>query len=111
MDFNEYQNLTHKYFIKDNIGKYDRDLVICRFVLGLCEESGEVAGKVKKYLRGDYDTINKEQIEKELGDILWYVSELSSILDISLYDVATKNLEKLESRRLRGKIRGNGDLR
>jgi len=111
LSFNEYQNLTHKYFIKDGIGKYDRDLVICRFVLGLCEESGEVAGKVKKYLRGDYKNINKEEIEKELGDILWYLSELSSILKIDLNDVATKNIQKLEDRRLRNKIRGNGDLR
>ncbi len=82
--------------------------------LGLCGEAGEVADKVKKVLRdrnGEFDCDAKEEIKLELGDVLWYVAQLSSELGFDLDDVANKNLEKLCSRAKRGKISGSGDKR
>jgi len=82
--------------------------------LGLTGEAGEVADKVKKVLRdkeGVFDDDAKEAIMLELGDVLWYVSQLSSELGFQLEQVAKMNLEKLSSRSKRGCISGDGDNR
>ena len=82
--------------------------------LGLSGEAGEVADKVKKVLRdkgGVFDEATRESIKLELGDVLWYISQLSSELGYQLDEVARANLEKLKSRAFRGKISGDGDIR
>jgi NTP pyrophosphatase (non-canonical NTP hydrolase) len=82
--------------------------------LGLTNEAGEVAGKIKKVFR-DKDGIigeaEREALKGELGDVLWYLAQLCTELDLSLEDVAAHNLEKLFSRLERGKIGGDGDNR
>jgi len=80
--------------------------------LGLNGEAGEVAEKIKKFWRdrGSFaDT--KAAIRKELGDVLWYVSEVAREWGLELEDVAAANLEKLASRRDRGVLAGSGDNR
>ena len=47
----------------------------------------------------------------ELGDVLWYIAQLSSELGFELNDVASENLRKLSSRSKRGVISGSGDSR
>jgi len=82
--------------------------------LGLCGESGEVADKVKKVLRdqgGDFDADSLEGIRLELGDVLWYVSQLATELHLSLDEIAEANLAKLASRVARDVIAGSGDCR
>lgn len=80
--------------------------------MGLMEESGEVAAIFKRLLRGDYGPdIAATKLYKELGDIMWYVSQIAGDNDWSLEDVAKGNLEKLESRKLRNLIVGTGDDR
>ena len=82
--------------------------------LGLCGESGEVADKVKKVLRdqgGDFDASSLEGLRLELGDVLWYVSQLASELGFSLEEIAEANLAKLASRVARDVIAGSGDRR
>ena len=49
--------------------------------------------------------------KKELGDVLWYISNLCTELNFNLEDVALQNLEKLKLRASKGKIRGSGDDR
>lgn len=83
-------------------------------VLGLVGEAGETADKVKKILRDKNGVISpedKDEIVKELGDVLWYVAGLSRYLETPLSEVAKKNLDKLESRRTRNQIHGAGDNR
>lgn len=83
-------------------------------VLGLVGEAGETADKVKKILRDKNGVISpedKDEIVKELGDVLWYVAGLSRYLETPLSEVAKKNLDKLESRRVRNKLHGAGDNR
>lgn len=83
-------------------------------LLGLVGESGEVAEKFKKIIRdrgGDVTAEDKEEISKELGDVLWYVSAIAYYLELSLDDVADKNLKKLFSRKDRGVTHGSGDNR
>ena len=83
-------------------------------VLGLCGESGEIAEKIKKVIRdegGVASDLKKEEIKKELGDVLWYISQIATELGLSLDAVAKANIEKLQSRLERNKISGSGDNR
>lgn len=69
--------------------------------LGLVNEAGEVAGKVKKIFRDRQGVItdaDREALTLELGDVLWYLSELSTRLGIRLEDVAERNLAKIADR-------------
>ncbi|HEY6740396.1 MAG TPA: nucleoside triphosphate pyrophosphohydrolase family protein [Actinopolymorphaceae bacterium] len=82
--------------------------------LGLANEAGEVAGKVKKIFRDRRGVItdeDREALTLELGDVLWYLSELCTRLGIRLEDVAARNVAKLADRASRGVIRGDGDVR
>lgn len=109
MTFEEYQKLAQKTAVYPNQGS--------NFVyttLGLVGEAGEVAEKIKKVLRDDGGVINeakKQELAKELGDVLWYLAGLAAELGISLEEIAQMNLSKLASRQERGKISGSGDNR
>ncbi len=83
-------------------------------VLGLCGEAGEVAEKVKKVMRDEGGVVSsekREELKKELGDVLWYVANVATELDITLHEIADANITKLFSRKERGKIQGDGDNR
>ena len=58
-----------------------------------------------------FDEKSKDEIKFELGDVLWYISQLASELGYELDDIANSNLQKLKSRKVRGKIQGSGDDR
>jgi len=82
--------------------------------LGLANEAGEVAGKLKKVFRdksGQISDETREALAAELGDVLWYLAQVCTELDISLDEVAEANLAKLLDRQARGKIKGDGDNR
>lgn len=82
--------------------------------LGLAGEAGEVAEKVKKLCRdrdGVIDPEFKTLLKKELGDVLWYVSEVARQAGLTLSEVAEHNIEKLNSRKERGVLHGSGDER
>lgn len=109
MTFDEYQKESRKTAKYPNIGN--------NFVyptLGLSGESGEVAEKIKKVLRdknGIIDEATRAEITKELGDVLWYLSQIASELGLPLENVASENIKKLFSRKERGKLGGSGDSR
>ena len=80
--------------------------------LKLNGEAGEVGEAFAKHLRGDYDFQEaKRRIASELGDVLWYVSQLASELDIKLGDVANENIRKLHDRKARNVLHGSGSDR
>ena len=109
MDLNDYQRESRKTALYPDVG-----FNAVYPTLGLVGEAGEVADKVKKILRdkkGIFDKDSKDEIKFELGDVLWYISQLASELGYELEDVAQANLEKLNSRKVRGKIHGSGDNR
>ena len=78
-------------------------------VLGLANEAGEVAGKLKKQIRDKVE--RSHDLRQELGDVLWYVAAVASELGVTLSDIATENIAKLSSRQARGTLSGDGDQR
>lgn len=83
-------------------------------IMGLCGESGEVADKMKKIIRDNNAQITSEdrtEIAKELGDVLWYLSQVAESLHLNLNVIANENLEKLQKRQQEGKLQGSGDNR
>lgn len=104
MNFDKYQEEASKTAI------YPENSKLTYPLLGLCGEVGEVCEKVKKHIR-DGRELDKTDLTKELGDVLWYLSATARDLGISLQDVAETNISKLKSRQERGKLQGSGDNR
>jgi len=107
MTFKEYQNKSAETAI------YPKEVAVPYLTLGLAGEAGEIANKIKKVLRGDseFTDILKKDLQKELGDVLWYVSQLVREFGGDLEEVAQANIEKLQSRKERGVLKGAGDDR
>jgi len=108
MDFISYQKAARSTAI------YPNQYRIMYPALGLCGESGEVAEKVKKLFRdsnGVLTTEKRQELKKEIGDVLWYCANLAADLDLELNEIATANIEKLQSRKERGVLKGSGDNR
>jgi NTP pyrophosphatase (non-canonical NTP hydrolase) len=109
MEFAEYQSLSRRTATYPRAGE---DLTYP--ALGLCGEAGEVAEKVKKTLRDDGGVLSDERrdaLSRELGDVLWYLSQLATEAGLDLEEIAAENLDKLFSRQERGVLRGSGDDR
>lgn len=82
--------------------------------LGMTGEAGEVADKVKKVYRdkgGEFDDATREEIAHELGDCLWYLTNMATLMGYSIEDIARMNMEKITSRLKRGVLHGEGDYR
>ena len=108
LDFNDYQKIAQTTAI------YPREYRITYPDLGLVGEAGEVANKVKQFIRAGEDIMPyywQEQLASEIGDVLWYCAALASDLDISLSVIAKQNKDKLEARLKKGTIQGSGDKR
>lgn len=108
MDFSKYQELASDTAIYPDFAR------IIYPALGLVNEAGEVAGKIKKVIRdnkGNFSQEHREKIADELGDVLWYISALASDLGMDLNNIAKNNILKLESRKERNVLGGSGDNR
>lgn len=103
MTFNDYQAAAKKTAI------YPEQHRVIYPALGLAGEAGEVAEKVKKWIRDG--NLDPDAVKKELGDVLWYVAAVASDLGLTLDEVASANVQKLESRAARGTLGGSGDNR
>lgn len=104
MQLDDYQISAFKYTVPD-ASPEER-------VFGILEESGEVAGVFKRLLRGDYNPdVAMTKLHKELGDVLWYLSQIALDNGWKLSEIAQANLDKLESRFTRNLIMGSGDER
>ena len=82
--------------------------------LGLTNEAGEVSGKIKKIFRDKEGIISESDLsalQGELGDVLWYLAQVSTELGLSLDEIAEHNISKLLDRQKRGMIQGEGDNR
>lgn len=111
MDFNEYQNFCAETAKYPGRGE---TMGLAYTVIGLSGEAGEVAEKFKKILRDKNGVMSPEDrlaFAKELGDALWYITENATQIDMTLEEIAQMNIDKLRSRKARGKLSGSGDDR
>ncbi len=109
MDFTEYQTKARRTAKYPVIGHR-----VIYPTLGLSNEAGEVSGKIKKIFRDKGGMINEDDrkaLISELGDVLWYLAQVCTELEISLDEVAETNIAKLLDRLQRGVIKGDGDNR
>jgi NTP pyrophosphatase (non-canonical NTP hydrolase) len=108
VELSEYQRLSRR------TAEYPRAAWLSYPALGLAGEAGEVAEHAKKAIRDDAGQVSDERrarMSKELGDVLWYVAQLASELELDLGEIAQANLHKLLSRQRRGVLSGSGDDR
>ena len=131
MELNEYQKLA--------LQSKDCPENAIYSALGLTEEAGEVAGKLKKNWRdlvylnakaynktyaGERPPLDinethwpiladstRDAIIKEMGDVMWYLACLADNLGVDLEEVAKRNIDKIQKRVATGTIHGSGDDR
>ena len=89
-----YQHLASRTANAHKGPKTDR---LANFALGLTGEAGEVADIIKKHIFHGH-AIDMDDLVKELGDVLWYVSQLADVLEVDLSEVASQNIDKLKKR-------------
>lgn len=110
MTFDEYQKNAPSTLIPYPDPLMDKTIM----VLGIAGESSEIAEKWKKlvaYREGKITPEDKQELGKEIGDVLWYLTVFADMLGLSMDDIATQNAAKLASRKARGVQRGSGDNR
>lgn len=109
MTFDEYQTLAKETAVYPYIGdNFTYPLI------GLCGEVGEVAEHIKKTIRDDNGKLSVERKDKlfyELGDVLWYLARLTSEIGFSFDEVALGNLDKLQKRKEKKTLHGEGSQR
>ena len=88
MKINEYQELAMTT-LNPELSKKE---VLINSVMGLCGESGEAIDIVKKWMAQGHE------LDKELGDIAWYLAEAATALEIPLEDIMQANIDKLKKR-------------
>lgn len=109
MTFEEYERLA----LRTAAGKSKKNELF-HLVLGLVGETGEIAEKMKKWVRdqaSDESLVDVDDLKKELGDVLWYTAVLAAYFDIPFGEIAEKNIAKLEDRQKRNVLAGSGDNR
>lgn len=114
MNFLDYQCGTAEFAIYPGAADTESYAGLSYVGLGLAGEAGEVAGKIKKIARDDDGLIHeavRAKLADELGDVLWYVSQMASQLGLRLEGIARGNLAKLRDRQERGVLQGSGDNR
>lgn len=105
----EYQAFTKTTAIyPDGVDGFDY------LILGMVAEAGEVAGKWAKWKRGDYvgnEEYLEEDMHKEVGDLLWFISQYCNETETTIGALMELNMNKLKDRQARGVLQGNGDTR
>lgn len=109
MELNEYQRLANRTDQQPESSASEADArTIIVPLLGMASEVGELLGEHKKWLRdGDSYKLFPERVTEELGDLLWYLTNVATKHGLALEDVAQFNLSKAK-RRWRPASSGNG---
>lgn len=108
MEINDYQKAALATAI------YPNDGTVSYLALAISGEAGELADKVKKVLRdkdGVFSDADKKALALELGDVMWYVANMTKVIGYQLSDIAQMNIDKIEGRVKRGTLHGAYDNR
>ena len=90
MDFNDYQKAANRTLM-------GKEQVLTNCALGLTGEAGEVADLIRKYTFNN-EKLDHDAIVKEMGDVLWYLSQIAEWADIPFDEVADDNINRLKQR-------------
>jgi NTP pyrophosphatase (non-canonical NTP hydrolase) len=102
MNLNEYQELAFKTAL-------DSAKNPAYMIANLTSEAGEVAGKYAKWIRDG--VLDEVGLQKDVGDVLWQIAGLSTVMGWNLADLASQNLRKLAERQANNTLKGSGDAR
>lgn len=90
MNFNEYQRAAHETLADD-------EQVLTNLAIGLASESGSVLELIQNYtFRGQ--ALTEEDLTKELGDVLWYISQIAEWANIPFETIAEHNLKHVDEK-------------
>lgn len=116
----DYQHMAHatsnykdgalKLIAFSEPGDIQHTLAALAIYAGLTEEVAEVGRMMNRAVR-DGELVNRGKLERELGDVLWFVAEMATHYSLSLDDIATANINKLRDRQARNVLHGEGDER
>lgn len=110
MTFDDYQILARQTAIYPDAGEGNvKARNYC--VVGLLGETGTIANIWDKVLRDGYTDDSIVRLVQQMGDALWYLSQLAHELGVPFDDIALLNIAKLEDRMNRGVLRGSGEYR
>lgn len=110
MTLDEYQQLALQTALNHPEDLMDKTI----WVMGIAGEAGEVVEKWKKivaYKDGVITDEDKKELQKEMGDVVWYISVLANSLGLTFEEVMQLNVDKLRDRMERGVTKGQGDNR
>ncbi|MFY7949645.1 MAG: nucleoside triphosphate pyrophosphohydrolase family protein [Gemmatimonas sp.] len=93
MTFDDYQQLAARTLGRDRTPEQQ----LANAALGLTGEAGETAEIIKKHLF-HATPLDHDALVKELGDCLWYIGAFATVLDLSLEDIAQRNIDTLRRR-------------
>lgn len=94
--FSEYQRAAARTGGSD-LKPENRDKGLNCAAMGLAGEAGEVCDLVKK-VQHHRAPLDAAKLQKELGDVLWYLAHACNVMGWSLGDIAALNVEKLRAR-------------
>lgn len=75
----------------------DPGMLILMASLGIAGEAGEVADMQKKAMFHQHP-LDRDEMIKELGDVLWYIAAAALALNTTLSEIAERNIHKLQDR-------------
>ena len=93
MEIQEFQKLSVRT-LNNSLSEKEQ---LADMVIGASCEFSEAGDSLKKYLFQGHE-LDKKHIEEELGDTMFYICNLATLLDINMEDVLEKNIEKLNKR-------------
>lgn len=96
MKLSEYQKKSERT-LPEYMEWEDKKSAVSNYCMGLAGESGEVIDIFKKSFHHGH-TLDIDEVEKELGDTLHYLSGLATMVGSSLEVIAEKNIQKLLTR-------------
>ncbi|OLS02019.1 nucleoside triphosphate pyrophosphohydrolase family protein [Tissierella creatinophila] len=90
MNLREYQEKS-KRTLNNNLTKYEQ---IDNMVYGIFGESGEVVDLLKKS-RFQGHVLDKDKLKEEIGDVMFYITNLCNLLGLDLEEIIEGNYNKL----------------
>lgn len=90
MEFNEYQSLANRTL-------HGNEQVLTNCALGLASEAGQVLEVIRNYTFENHQ-MDQEELIKEMGDVLWYLSQIAKWANIPFEEVAKQNIDMLQQR-------------